>query len=90
MTNSIFIGVPSVEDQEIFNLSEQAFDEADNPDHIFMGICHSIPFKYQKKIDEIKNKITGKNISQKFINFYRSEGVGYGRINSMSLYSGQN
>lgn len=90
MTNSIFISVPSVEDQEIFNVSEQAFDEADNPDAIHMGICHSVPFKYQKRINEIKRKITGKNISQKFINFYRSEGVGYGRINAMSLYSGQN
>lgn len=89
MISSIFISVPSVEDQEIFNVAEQAFDEADNPDLIFMGICHSVPFKYQKRIDEIKNRITGKNISQKFINFYRSEGVGYGRINAMSMYSGQ-
>jgi hypothetical protein len=89
MTNSIFISVPSVEDQEIFHVAEKAFDEADNPDDIYMGICHSVPFKYKKRIDEIKKKITGKNISQKFINFYRSEGVGYGRINAMSMYSGQ-
>ena len=89
MTSSIFISVPSVEDQEIFNVSEQAFDEADNPDDIYMGICHSVPFKYKKKIDEIKNKISGKNISQTFINFYRNQGVGYGRLNAMSMYSGQ-
>lgn len=89
MTNTIYISVPSVEDKEIFNLAEQAFDEADNPDLIYMGICHSVPFKYQKRIDEIKNKISNKNISQKFINFYRSLGVGYGRINAMSMYDGQ-
>ena len=89
MTNSIFISVPSVEDKEIFHVAEQAFDEADNPDNIYMGICHSVPFKYKKRINEIKNKITGNNISQKFINFYRNEGVGYGRINAMSMYSGQ-
>lgn len=89
MNNSIFISVPSVEDKEIFNVVEKAFDQAENPDFIHIGICHSVPFKYKKRINEIKNKINNKNVSQTFINFYRNEGVGYGRINAMSMYSGQ-
>lgn len=89
MTESIFISVPSVEDTEIFNLVEQVFDEADNPDKVYIGICHSIPFNSKKHINEINKRINGNNISQKFINFYRKMGVGYGRNSSISLYSGQ-
>lgn len=89
MNNSIYISVPSVEDTEIFHVAEQAFDEADNPDLIYMGICHSIPFKNKSKIDKINKKISGKNISQKFINAYRNVGVGYGRRGAMSMYSEQ-
>jgi len=89
MTKSIFVSVPSVQDKEIFNLSEQIFDEADNPDSIYLGICHSVPFKSKKNINEITKKISGKNISQEFINFYRKMGVGHGRKFAMSLYSGQ-
>lgn len=89
MTKSIFVSVPSVQDQEIFNLAEQVFDEADEPDSIYLGICHSIPFKNKSVIDKINKKISGKNISQEFINFYRKMGVGHGRKTAMSLYSGQ-
>jgi hypothetical protein len=89
MTRSIFISIPSVEDQEIFNMVQQIFDEADNPDSIYLGISHSIPFKNKKIINEINNKINHKNISQKFINFYRNMGVGYGRKTAISMYSGQ-
>lgn len=89
MNNSIYVSVPSVEDQEIFNVAEKAFDEADNPDLIYMGICHSIPFKNKSKINKINNKISGNNISQKFINAYRNMGVGYGRKGAMSMYSKQ-
>lgn len=89
MTNSIYISVPSVEDKEIFNVAEQAFDQADNPDDIYMGICHSVPFNNKKIIDKINKKISSKNISQKFINFYRNLGVGYGRLGAISMYSGQ-
>ena len=83
------MSVPSVEDQEIFNISEQAFDEADRPDDVYLGICHSIPFNNKKKVAEITGRIQRKNISQKTINFYRNLGVGYGRRGAMSMYSGQ-
>jgi hypothetical protein len=90
MSNSIYVSVPSVEDQEIFNMAEQMFDEADNPDSIHLGICHSIPFNNKKIINEISSKISRKNISQTFINFYRNMGVGYGRKKVIEMYSGQN
>lgn len=89
MSKTIYVSVPSVEDSEIFNTINGCFDMSDNPDNIFIGCCHSIPFNNQKIINEIEKKLNKKNISNKYINMYRNIGVGYGRKNSMSMYSGQ-
>ncbi len=90
MSSSLFVSIASVEDEEIYNCIEQIYELSDKPDEIFVGICHSVPFKNKNRINYISSKINKKNVSQKFINFYREMGVGYGRKNAMSLYTGQN
>lgn len=87
----IYVAVPSVQDTEYYQTLEDIFNNSDNPQNIFVGSAHSIPFKNSKMIDEI-NKLTskyGSNIRLKFLNKYRSEGVGFGRRESMSMYDGE-
>lgn len=89
MNKTIYISVPSVQDAEIFNTINSSIELADSPNNIFVGCCHSVPFNNQNIINNIESKLNNKNIKNKFINFYRNMGVGFGRLNSMSMYSGQ-
>jgi hypothetical protein len=89
MSDSIYVSVPSVQDQEIYNCVEQIYDLSDSPDSIYVGICHSTPFNSPPVVNKILQKINKTNVSNKFINFYRNEGVGYGRKAAMSMYNNQ-
>lgn len=88
--SSIYISVPSVLDTEYYRTVDDIFSNADNPKSIFVGTAHSIPFKNPKIIDEIKKNLSMyPNVRSKFLNSYRSSGVGFGRLESMSMYDGE-
>jgi hypothetical protein len=88
---SIYVAIPSVQDTEYNKTLEDIFSNADNPQNVFVGSAHSIPFKNSKIINEIKSdtKKYGDHVRLKFLNKYRSEGVGFGRRESMSMYDGE-
>jgi len=87
----IFVSVPSVQDTEYYKTLKDIFENSDNPQNIFVGSAHSIPFKNSRIIQETKNLTNkySKNVRLKFLNKYRAEGVGFGRLESMSMYDGE-
>lgn len=87
---SIYVSVPNCLDSEYYKTLNDIFANSDNPNNIYVGTAHSIPFKNKKSISEIKNKTSDySNVRSKFLNHYRNIGVGYGRTESMSMYDGE-
>lgn len=87
---SIYVSIPNCLDKEYYKTLDDIFLNSDNPNNIYVGTAHSIPFKNKKHIDEIKNNTSQySNIRFKFLNHYRNSGVGYGRKESMSMYDGE-
>lgn len=91
----IFIAMPSLPDTELFNTINSAYDNADNPKDLFIGINFSY---YDKKdLKALKDFIYNKNnitIIEKKLNKNKKKnvgniGTGVSRIASSSLYSGQ-
>jgi hypothetical protein len=86
--HSIYVAVPDIGDPELDITIENLFESASNPNNIYVGLCHSIPFKNKKYIDDINNRFKKyKNIKHHFLNSYRSVGVSFGRKGAIQNYS---
>lgn len=89
---SIYISIPSIEDIEVIKTIENAFDSADNPSRVFVGVSlldktmdifnkiKDMP-QYEKNISADYNKLTKDSIPLM--------GTGNGRHRAAQMYSGQ-
>lgn len=93
--SSIFIAMPSMEDSELFKTIESIYNNADNPNEIYIGINFS--YVEKNSLKEFKNFIKNyKNISYKTIKLSSIKrfnnnkiGTGISRTLASSLYSDQ-
>jgi hypothetical protein len=40
MNENIFIAIPSFQEEDLFNTIKSIYDNAENPDNIYVGICN--------------------------------------------------
>lgn len=87
---TIYVSIPDIGDPELDVTVKNLFESSAHPQRIFVGIGHSIPFKNQKYIKDIKKRFGGySRVKHEFINIYKSRGVSYGRKAAISNYNGE-
>lgn len=91
MSESIFVALCSLNDEELVPTVMNAFDSAKNPDNVFVGIAHSLLFKNPRLASAIKSELSDymDKISYKVYSLTKNAGVGNGRISAYNEYSGQ-
>lgn len=87
---SIFVAIPTLEDPEYFNTLISCYEQSSGKNEIYIGSAYNVLFNNKKIIKEVEKNIPDiPNLQIKFINTNKSRGVGYGRLESMSFYEGQ-
>lgn len=92
MNKTIYIAIPSIMDTEIVPTIKNAFDAADNPDRVFVGVSFLDKSKKDfKKVEQMSKE--NSNISCDFHKLKRKDismiGVGKGRYRAASFYNNQ-
>jgi hypothetical protein len=84
---SIYIQIATIEDYEITNTVISAFENADNPKNIFIGIAATVSNDFFDKIVAPLGLID--NVQVKKFNPKTDRGLGKGRVNSRFAYADQ-
>jgi hypothetical protein len=91
-TKSIYVGMPSLDDLELEHAVVSAFENANNPNNIYVGVGLISMYKHTlKTLKKLKKKYPNLSFSyekQKKDNI-KTLGVGKGRKRAEDLYSGQ-
>ena len=84
---SIYIAIPSLEDNDLESTIRDAYLMASNPESIYIGLALMTNEKYFNRIKNIFSSY--KNVTISRFDPEQNIGVGIGRHNAMSMYSGQ-
>jgi hypothetical protein len=84
---SIYISIPSLEDNDLESTIRDAYLMASRPQDIHIGLALMTDEKYFNRIKDIFSSY--KNLTIKRFDPDQNIGVGIGRYNAMSMYSGQ-
>lgn len=84
---SIYVSIPCLGDEELEYTVRDIFENADSPESIYIGIAMMTGKDYYEK--ESVKFLNNPNISIEYFDVEKNKGVGIGRHNAASLYSGQ-
>ena len=84
---SIYISIPSLEDNDLESTIRRAYAAASNPEDIYIGLALMTNEKYFNWVNDIFSSY--KNVTINRFEPEKNVGVGIGRYNAMSMYSGQ-
>jgi hypothetical protein len=85
--STIYIAIPTLEDNQLVGTVYDALLNADNPDSITIGVVYTTTKRYYKK--EIKAFKAHPQITTKWLDPAYNLGVAKGRNAALSMYSGQ-
>ena len=81
---TIYIAIPTLEDSETSQTILEAFLNADNPEHVYIGVaCFSSKKYFNELVGKVKHL---KNVVVERYDFHKNSGVGIGRKLAMNWY----
>jgi hypothetical protein len=88
--SSIYVAIPSMRDPEYFNTIQSCYKQSSGKNEIHIGTAYNVLFNNKKIIEDVRKNLPDiPNLNIKFINTNKNRGVGFGRLESMSFYDGQ-
>jgi len=91
-TNTIFVSMPAQDDEETKHSIRSAFNNAEFPERIYVGVAlTSLKTKHKKEIEHLMSN--NKNIKLDYVKQKKNDlstlGIGQGRLRASSLYDDQ-